>query len=102
MAPVAYHRDGGRYVIAATMGGAPRHPSWYHNLVKHPEATTEIGTERHRVRATPLPHGSERDRLYRAHADLMPDLGFGEYPKKTKRIIPIVLLEPIDGTSSKR
>src|ERR687886_1073586 len=87
--PVAYHRDGDRYVIAASMGGAPWHPAWYHNLVKHREATIEVGTEKHRVRATPLPSGPERDRLYEAHGELMP--GFREYPKKTTRTIPIVV-----------
>lgn len=96
--PVAYHREGDRYVIAASMGGAPRHPAWYHNLVKHHEATIEVGTEKHRVRVIPLPSGPERDRLYEAHAALMP--GFREYPKKTTRIIPIVVLEPIDKSSS--
>jgi len=39
--PVVYHRDGDRYVIAASKGGAPTHPSWYHNLVKHREAEVE-------------------------------------------------------------
>jgi deazaflavin-dependent oxidoreductase (nitroreductase family) len=30
--PVVYHRDGDRYVIAASMGGAPSHPAWYTTL----------------------------------------------------------------------
>lgn len=93
--PLAYHRDGDRYVIAASKGGAPTHPAWYHNLVKHREAEVEVaagsGTEKFRVRATPIPKGPERDRLYGAHAELMP--GFREYPKKTTRTIPVVVLE---------
>lgn len=93
--PVAYHRDGDRYVIAASKGGSPTHPSWYHNLVKHREATVEIGRETFKVRATPIPKGKERDRLYEDHAALM--LGFREYPKKTARVIPVVILERIDS-----
>lgn len=93
--PVAYHRDGDRYVIAASKGGSPTHPSWYHNLVKHREATVEVGTETFKVRATPIPKGRERDRLYEDHAALMP--GFREYPKKTARTIPVVMLERIDS-----
>ena len=91
--PVAYHRDGDRYVIIASKGGAPTHPSWYHNLAKHREATVEVGTERFKVRATPIAKGPERDRLYEDHAKLMP--GFREYPKKTTRVIPVVTLERI-------
>jgi deazaflavin-dependent oxidoreductase (nitroreductase family) len=89
--PVAYHRDGDRYVVAASMGAAPKNPAWYHNLVKHKKATIEVGDETFEVKATPLPKGPERDRLYEAHAQVLPM--FREYPSKTTRIIPIVVLE---------
>ena len=91
--PVVFHRDGDRYVIAASMGGAPQHPAWYHNLVKHREAEVEVGTEKLKVRATPIPKGPERDRLYKAHGDNW--AAFRDYPKKTSRIIPVVVLERI-------
>lgn len=89
--PLVYHRDGDRYVIAASMGGAPKHPAWYHNLVKHREAEIEIGTEKFKVRASPIAQGPERDRLYAEHGDTFP--AFRDYPQKTTRIIPIVVLE---------
>ncbi len=91
--PLVYHRDGDRYVIAGSKGGAPTHPSWYHNLVRHREAEVEVGTEKFKVRATPIPRGPERDRLYDAHGDNF--AGFKDYPKKTTRIIPVVVLERI-------
>ena len=91
--PLVYHRDGDRYVIAASMGGAPRHPAWYHNLVKHREAEVEVGTEKFKVRATPIAKGPERDRLYEAHGANF--AAFRDYPKKTTRIIPVVVLERI-------
>jgi deazaflavin-dependent oxidoreductase (nitroreductase family) len=93
-APLVYHLDGDRYVIAASKGGAPKHPGWYHNLVKHREATVEVGTDKFKVRATPIPRGPERDRLYEAHAKLMP--GFRDYETKTTRIIPVIVLERTD------
>src|SRR5437773_8310676 len=66
--PLVYHMDGDRYVIAASKGGAPTNPGWYHNLVKHQEATIEVGTdtgiETFKVSATPIAKGPERDRLY--------------------------------------
>src|SRR5437762_12436533 len=52
--PLVYHRDGDRYVIAASKGGAPSHPGWYHNLVKHRQAEIEVGTDQFKVRATPI------------------------------------------------
>jgi deazaflavin-dependent oxidoreductase (nitroreductase family) len=91
--PLVFHRDGDRYVIAASMGGAPKNPSWYHNLRKHREAEIEVGTEKFKVKATPIPKGPERDRLYAAHGDVF--AGFKDYPKKTTRIIPVVVLERI-------
>ena len=91
--PLVYHRDGDRYVIAASMGGAPKNPAWYHNLVKHREAEIQVGTEKFKVRATPIPKGPERDRLYAAHGDNF--AAFRDYPKKTKRVIPSVVLERV-------
>jgi deazaflavin-dependent oxidoreductase (nitroreductase family) len=89
--PVAFHRDGDRYIIAASMGGAPRSPSWYHNLVKRKKATIEVGDDTFEVKATPIAKGAERDRLYAAHAEVLPM--FRDYPAKTTRIIPVVVLE---------
>ncbi len=93
--PLVYHMDGGRYVIAASKGGAPTNPGWYHNLVKHREAeievATESGVERFHVRARPIAKGPERDRLYDDHGEVF--AGFRDYPAKTNRIIPVVVLE---------
>jgi deazaflavin-dependent oxidoreductase (nitroreductase family) len=91
--PLVYHRDGDRYVIAASMGGAPTHPAWYHNLVKHPDVEVEVGTEKFNARARPVATGPERDRLYGAHGDNF--AAFRDYPKRTKRVIPIVVPERV-------
>jgi deazaflavin-dependent oxidoreductase (nitroreductase family) len=96
--PLVYHLDAGRYVIAASKGGAPTNPGWYHNLVSAREAEIEVatdrGVERFRVRATPIAKGPERDRLYEDHAKVF--RGFADYPAKTTRIIPVVVLERIE------
>jgi deazaflavin-dependent oxidoreductase (nitroreductase family) len=93
--PLAFHRERGRLVVIASMGGAPNHPAWYHNLMADPEAVVEIGSEKFRVHATPQPAGPERDRLFAQQAAIMP--GFWDYEKKTTRIIPAVLLEPVEA-----
>ena len=90
--PLVYSKDGDRFVIIASKAGAPTNPSWYHNLVAHPEVTVEIGTEKFKARATEA-KGAERDRLFAAQAKLMPQ--FNEYQKKTNRRIPVLGLERV-------
>jgi deazaflavin-dependent oxidoreductase (nitroreductase family) len=80
------------------MGGAPRHPAWYHNLLANPEAELEVGSEKLRVRATPIAAGPERDRLFAQQAAIMP--GFWEYEKKTTRVIPAVVLERVEEAAA--
>ena len=89
--PVAYFRDGSRYVIIASKAGAPTNPAWYFNLLAHPQVTIEVGVETMRVRASVAPE-PERTRLYAKMTEYMP--GFADYQKKTTRTIPVILLEP--------
>ncbi len=87
--PVAYVRDGDRLVIIASKGGAPTNPDWYYNLVAHPLATVEVGTEQFQVQAT-IAVEPERTRLYSQMVAMMP--GFADYERKTTRIIPVFIL----------
>lgn len=88
---VTYHLDGARYVIAASKGGAPSHPAWYHNLVAHPDVSMEVDAQVVPARATEVT-GPERDRLWNDHVAELPE--FGDYPAKTDRLIPVFVLEP--------
>jgi len=94
--PVMYHRDGDRYVVIASKGGAPDHPGWYHNLKANPVAKVEVGakngTETFEVRAHEV-KGKERERIYAERVAVAP--GFGEYPGMTSRQIPVMVLERI-------
>jgi len=94
IAIVTYHRDGDAFVIAATKGGSDEHPSWYHNLVAHPEVTFEIAGDPIPVVARETT-GEERQRLYDEHARLYPE--FAAYPSKTDRVIPVFVLTPVAG-----
>lgn len=91
--PLVHTTDGDRIVIIASKAGAPSHPHWYLNVLANPEVTVELPGETFRARATAITEGPERDRLYRAQADLMPN--FDEYEKLTDRVIPVVVLERI-------
>jgi deazaflavin-dependent oxidoreductase (nitroreductase family) len=82
--------EGDRLYVFASKGGAPTHPDWYHNVVADPDVTVEFGAERFEALASVVT-GSERDRVFSAHADLNP--GFAEYQAATDRVIPVVALD---------
>lgn len=88
--PIVHTNDGDSVVIIASKGGAPTSPDWYHNLVSNPDVTVELPGEKFEARAR-VAEGDERDRLYEAQAELMPN--FAEYQKATTRKIPVVVLE---------
>jgi deazaflavin-dependent oxidoreductase (nitroreductase family) len=87
--PLVYSRDGDAYIIVASMGGAPKHPAWYHNLVAHPDVTIEVDGRAIEAHATVADSG-ERRRLYDQHAAINPS--FLEYEAKTTRVIPVIVL----------
>ena len=95
--PLVFTRDDVHHVIVASKGGAPTHPSWYHNLRQHPVVTVETGTEKFEARARVV-EGDEYERLYKQHADVNP--AFWEYRQKTSRKIPVVVLERLENSKS--
>src|SRR5689334_7322720 len=68
---LGFTRDGERYVVIASKGGAPTHPAWYHNLVANPTVTVEVLGERFEARAS-VAQGAERQRLYAQQAAQIP------------------------------
>src|SRR5262249_47249732 len=89
ISPVVFTRDGDNYVVIASKGGAPNNPAWYHNLVANPTVTVEVPGEKFTAQAH-VTSGEERERLFRAQADVMPT--FDDYQTKTTRRIPVILL----------
>ena len=90
--PVACIRDGDRFVIIASKGGAPTNPDWYYNILANPLVSVETGTEQFQARAS-IAVEPERTRLYNQMVEMMP--GFAEYQRKTTRVIPVVILTPV-------
>ena len=96
--PLVYSRDGNDIVIIASMGGAPSHPAWYHNLVANPRVTIEVDGDRIDAIAH-VADGDERRRLYDQHADLHPS--FTEYEAKTGgRVIPVIVLRRAEASAA--
>jgi len=97
--PLAYFRDGDRYVIVASKGGAPTNPDWYHNLLAHPRATIEVGTDRFDVTAR-IAEPAERERLWALIT--RQNTWFARYEERTSRTIPVVVLERVAGDDARR
>ncbi len=93
--PLAYLTLDDQIVIMGSNGGRDPHPSWYHNLLAHPEATIERwrddAIESIEVKAVPT-EGAERDRLWQRVIAI--HKGFAAYESQTSRVIPVVILQP--------
>jgi F420H(2)-dependent quinone reductase len=79
----------GQYAIVASQGGAPTHPVWYHNIVKHPHVELQDGADRADYDAR-LVEGDERAAWWERAVAVWPD--YAEYQKKTDREIPVFVL----------
>lgn len=88
--PLIYGRDGDRYVVVASRGGAPQHPAWYENLAARPEVTVQVMADRFKARARTA-SAAARPALWKTMAAIWPP--YDEYQAKTSRTIPVVILE---------
>jgi deazaflavin-dependent oxidoreductase (nitroreductase family) len=84
-------RDG-RYAVVGSMGGAPKHPVWYLNLVDDPAVTLQDGDQVFTMRARTATPEERRDWWPVATAAWPP---YDEYQTKTDREIPVVLFDPV-------
>jgi deazaflavin-dependent oxidoreductase (nitroreductase family) len=89
--PLSYLADGDDLVLVASKGGNPKHPAWFHNLRAHPDVTVQVGSKRRAVRAR-VATPEERARLWPQVVAMYG--GYADYQRRTKREIPLVILEP--------
>jgi deazaflavin-dependent oxidoreductase (nitroreductase family) len=90
--PVMRVEHDGRYAMVASQGGAPSHPSWYHNLIAHPLVELQDGATRRDYHARVL-SGEERELWWERAVAAYPP--YADYQRRTERIIPVLLLEPV-------
>jgi deazaflavin-dependent oxidoreductase (nitroreductase family) len=89
--PLMRVTDGDRYAVVASMGGAPKHPVWYLNLVADPKVSLQDGPELKDYTARVV-EGAERDEWWQRATEVWP--AYDEYQTKTDRQIPVVVLDP--------
>lgn len=89
--PVMRVEHDGSYAVIASKGGAPNNPAWYHNLVAHPRVQLQDGSRR-RAYVAHEASGAERDLWWERAVAVWPD--YAGYQERTKRQIPVVVLDP--------
>ncbi|MGW7293627.1 nitroreductase family deazaflavin-dependent oxidoreductase [Streptomyces xiamenensis] len=82
----------GRYAVVASLGGAPKHPVWYHNVVADPRVELQDGPVRQDMVAREVT-GEEKDVWWARAVEAYPD--YADYQEKTDRVIPVFVLEPV-------
>ena len=92
--PLLYLADGKDFVVVASQGGRPQHPGWYLNLKADPSGALTIGRQRFPILARRV---SEEEK-----AQLWPRLveiyrPYEDYQRRTKRLIPVVRLSPLQA-----
>ncbi|WP_306208299.1 nitroreductase family deazaflavin-dependent oxidoreductase [Actinoplanes sp. RD1] len=79
----------GEYAVVASLGGAPKHPVWYWNLVKNPHVELQDEAEKHDYVAREV-HGEEREAWWARAVEAWPP--YADYQTKTERVIPVFVL----------
>lgn len=79
----------GEYALVASMGGAPKHPVWYFNLLAHPESVRiQDGPEPFDVSIREVV-GDEKATWWERSVAAYPP--YAEYQEKTERQIPVFI-----------
>jgi deazaflavin-dependent oxidoreductase (nitroreductase family) len=89
--PLMYTPLGDKVLLVASLGGAPQHPVWYHNLVAHPHVTIQHGAKVRKMSVRQA-SGEEKAELWPALVASYGD--FANYQTKTSRDIPVMICEP--------
>ena len=81
----------GRYLLVASQGGAPKHPTWYYNLLSHPVIELQDGPVKQDMTVREL-SGEEKATWWERAVAAFPN--YADYQRRTDRDIPVFLAEP--------
>lgn len=81
----------GKYAAVASMGGAPKNPVWYYNIVADPHVEVQDGPVKQDMTAREL-SGEEKGQWWARAVAAYPD--YADYQANTEREIPVFILEP--------
>ena len=89
--PLMYvpYNDG--VILVASLGGAPKHPTWYYNLVQNPDIDVHVKGEKLALRAR-VASSAEKAEVWPVCCEHYPD--YANYQARTDRDIPVFICEP--------
>jgi F420H(2)-dependent quinone reductase len=90
--PLMRVKDGNRYVLIASQGGAPKDPVWVHNLRANAQVELRDETAVRPMRVREVKDKGERDRFWALAVAAFPP--YAEYQARTARQIPVFVAEP--------
>lgn len=93
-APLMRVEHEGTYAVVASLGGAPKHPVWYYNVLANPRVELQDGPEKHEYVAREVT-GDEKALWWERSVAAYPD--YADYQTKTDREIPVFVLERADS-----
>ena len=88
--PLMRVERGGRYAMVGSIGGAPKHPTWYHNVKANPNVIVQDGDKVFQMTAREV-RGAERDEWWQAAIEAYPV--YSKLQSLTERTIPIFVVE---------
>lgn len=91
--PLMRVEHAGEYAIVASLGGAPKHPVWYHNVKANPRVELQDGTESGDYEAREV-FGDEKAAWWERAVEVWPD--YANYQTKTDRQIPVFVLTRVN------
>ena len=90
-APLMRVEHEGRYAVVASLGGSPKHPVWYLNLLADPAVSLQDGPDLRDYVAREV-SGEEKAEWWARATEVWP--AYDGYQAKTSREIPVVVLDP--------
>ncbi len=81
----------GTYAVVGSLGGAPKHPVWVHNLRANPDVMLRDGPDAYDLRAREVT-GAEKELWWKRATEAYPP--YNDYQARTERVIPVFVLEP--------
>ncbi|PNG22410.1 nitroreductase family deazaflavin-dependent oxidoreductase [Streptomyces cahuitamycinicus] len=91
--PVMRVEHEGHYAAVASLGGSPKHPVWYFNILAHPQVELQDGPVKQDMTAREV-MGEEKAAWWERAVAAYP--AYADYQKKTDREIPVFVLEPAE------
>jgi deazaflavin-dependent oxidoreductase (nitroreductase family) len=83
----------GEYAVVASLGGAPKNPVWYYNVIANPHVELQDGPAKKDYTAREV-QGEEYQTWLKRAVEVWPD--YADYQTKTTRVMPIFVLTPTD------